>query len=70
MVGPDEEVVWSCDDLQGALVLLGLPRSWAPLFAFNVTIQARELGCPEWEGPAWLGAIAMPMGYKSAMGRA
>ena len=70
IVGPNEELVWSYDDLKGAFYLFKLPSSWAPLFAFDAAFSARDLQLgEEWgPGPIYLGAITMPMGYKNAMG--
>ena len=71
ILGPDEELLWSYDDMKGAFYLFKLPDSWAPLFAFNVCFRAKELGLEEdkyKEGGVYLGAVTMPMGYLNAMG--
>ena len=71
ILGPDEELLWSYDDMKGAFYLFKLPDSWAPLFAFNVCFSAEELGLEEdkyKEGGVYLGAVTMPMGYLNAMG--
>eukprot|EP00974_Lingulodinium_polyedra_P095778 9284224-Lingulodinium_polyedra.AAC.1 len=44
----DEVFMWSWDDLKGAFYLLRLSDAWAPVFAFDVSFLAADLGL---EGP-------------------
>ncbi|CAK0901035.1 unnamed protein product, partial [Prorocentrum cordatum] len=68
-LGPDEELAWSFDDLTGAFYPYRLPDAWAPLFAFDAVFDAASLGLGvPFGGQVYLGAVAMPMGYKHAMG--
>ena len=43
MLECDNVIVWSWDDLKGAVCMSLLPPQWAPLFVFDIVFSAREL---------------------------
>ena len=63
----EEVLMWSAEDLKGCFYIFRLPDAWAPWFAFDVSFSGAELGLADKER-YWLGAIVLPMGWKSAMG--
>ena len=67
---PEEDAVWSFDDLRGAFYLLSLPPQWAPVFAFNMAYRAGDLELAQYpaDQELYLGATTLPMGWKHAMG--
>ena len=71
MLGENDTITWSYDDLRGCFYLYSFPPSWAPLFCFNTPFAPQVLGLgPEYsaEEVAYIGAVTAPMGYRNMMG--
>jgi len=63
-----EVLLWNAEDLKGCFYIFRLPDEWAPWFAFDMVFTGAQLGISPSDELFWLGAVTLPMGWKSAMG--
>eukprot|EP00971_Amphidinium_carterae_P346582 6488142-Amphidinium_carterae.1 len=58
----------SWDDLKAAFYVFRLPSQWKRLFTFAAEFSSSDFGLDGPVRPVWLGAVAIPMGWRNAVG--
>ena len=66
IVGADETLLWSGEDLVASFYLFGLPRAWAAWFCFEREVEGARVGLPT--GRLRVCASVLPMGFSGATG--
>ena len=66
MLGPEEELLVSGDDLNSAFYLFRLPPSWPPYLALRKPVPWAVLD-PSKSGETLVGICVLPMGWSSAV---